>query len=82
MHIKIVQTTITTMREDRTVESTSSTESFVLEAETGKVLQNIATGEIIRSRVCVTKKVKIADYVEITDPLLPVEVDLLESTST
>lgn len=81
MNIKIVQTTITTMREDRTVESTSSTENFVLEAEAGKVLQNITNGEIIRSRVCVTKKAKLADYIEVTDPLLPKEVDLLESTS-
>jgi hypothetical protein len=70
MNIKIVQTTITTMREDRTVESTSSTESFVLEADSGKVLKNIATGEIIRSRVCVTKKAKLADYTEVADPLI------------
>lgn len=70
MNIKIIQTTITTMREDRTIESTSSTESFVLEAIPGFVLKNTTTGEITRSRVCVTKKTKIADYVEIVDPLV------------
>ena len=68
MKIKIIQTTTTIMNEDRLVESTSTTESFVLEAEEGKVLKNIKTGQIIRSRVCVNKKTKAADYTEINDP--------------
>ena len=42
MKTKIVKTTITTMNEDRVVESTSSSESFVLEADPGKVLKNIS----------------------------------------
>lgn len=70
MTTKIIQTTITTMKEDRTVESTSSTESFVLEAASGFVLKNTTTGELIRSRVCVTKKAKLADYIEVVDPLV------------
>ena len=76
MTTKIIKTTTTIMREDRTVESTSSTESFVLEADPGFVLKNVTTGELTRSRVCVTKKAKLADYIEIVDPLIiPEEVD-------
>lgn len=70
MTTKIIKTTTTIMREDRTVESTSSTESFVLEADLGFVLKNVTTGELTRSRVCVTKKAKLADYIEVVDPLI------------
>lgn len=70
MTTKIIKTTTTIMREDRTVESTSSTESFVLEADPGFVLKNVTTGELTRSRVCVTKKAKLADYIEVVDPLI------------
>lgn len=81
MKTKIVQTTITTMQEDRTVISTSSTESYVLEAEAGKVLKNTITGTITRACVCVTKKAKLADYIEIEDPAKVREVEPKSSTS-
>lgn len=67
MTIKIVQTVIITMTEDRKVESTSTTENFVVEADTNKLLKNIKTGQTTKG-VCVTKKSKIADYIEIDDP--------------
>ena len=70
MTTKIIKTTTTIMREDRTVESTSSTESLVLQADPGFVLKNVTTGELTRSRVCVTKKAKLADYIEVADPLI------------
>lgn len=75
MKIKIVQTTTTIMSEERIIESSSITENFVIEPEAGKVLKNIKTGQIIRSRVCVNKKTKTADYIEVADPnvLLVVE---------
>lgn len=82
MKTKIVKTTITTMNEDRVVESTSSSESFVLEADPGKVLKNITTGAITRSLVCVTKKAKIAEYIEIADLAIVVEVGPQNPTST
>lgn len=82
MKTKIVQTTITTMSEDRIVESTSSTECFVLEADPGKVLKNITTGVITRACVCLTKKAKLADYIEIADPLILVEVESKPPIST
>ena len=81
MKTKIVQTIITTMQEDRTVISTSSTESYVLEADSGKVLKNITTGTITSACVCVTKKSKLADYIEIDDPSKIREVEPKRSTS-
>ena len=68
MKIKILQTTTTILTEDRQVESTYTNETFILEAEKGKVLKNIKTGKVSRSRVCVTKKSKLDEYIEINDP--------------
>lgn len=68
MKIKILQTTTTILTEDRQVESTYTNETFILEAEKGKVLKNIKTGQVSRSRVCVTKKSKLDEYIEINDP--------------
>lgn len=68
MKVKIIQTTMTTMDENRNIESTATTENFVIEPEKGKILKNIKNGKITRAYVCVTKKSKIADYIEIDDP--------------
>lgn len=68
MKIKILQTTTTILTEDRQVESTYTNETFILEAEKGKVLKNIKTGQVSRSRVCITKKSKLDEYIEINDP--------------
>ena len=68
MKIKILQTTTTILTEDRQVESTYTNETFILEAEKGKVLKNIKTGQVSRSRVCITKKSKLGEYIEINDP--------------
>lgn len=68
MKIKILQTTTTILTEDRRVESTYTNETFILEAEKGKVLKNIKTGQVSRSRVCITKKSKLDEYIEINDP--------------
>lgn len=78
MKIKIVQTTTNILTEDRQVESTSITETFVIEAEKDKVLKNIKTGQIIRSLVSVSKKSKIEDYVEIADPIILLEDPKIE----
>ena len=67
MKIKILQTTTTILTEDRQVESTYTNETFILEAEKGKVLKNIKTGQVSRSRVCITKKSKLDEYIEIND---------------
>lgn len=78
MKIKILQITTNILTEDRQVESTSITETFVIEAEKGKVLKNIKTGQISRSLVSVSKKSKIEEYVEITDPNILLEDPKIE----
>lgn len=70
MKIKILQTTTTILSLDKQVESTTSVESYILEAEDGNILQNIKTGQLSRSRVCVTKKQDISNYIEVQDPLI------------
>ena len=81
MKITIVQTTTTIMNEERLIESSSVTENFVIEPEAGKVLKNIKNGQIIRSRVCVNKKAKTADYIEVADPNVLLTVEPFGATS-
>ena len=65
MKISIIQTTTNILDLDRNIKSSSVTEAYVVEPELNKALKNIKTGEIILTRVCVTKKSKLADYIEI-----------------
>lgn len=68
MKIKLITTT-TTIADAQTmlIESSTSTESFVVEPSEGKVLRNKKTGEITRSRVCLYNKNKAENYEEIDD---------------
>ena len=58
------------MNEERVIESSSSSETFRIIPEKNKILKNIKTGQITRAHVCVNKKSKVADYVELDDPAL------------
>ena len=71
MKIKILQTISNVFSENRNLESTSSTECYVLQAEEGKLLKHSKTGKTTRYAVCVQKKRNIADYIEIDDPNAP-----------
>lgn len=70
MKIEIIKTTTTIMNEERVIESSSSSETFRIIPEKNKILKNIKTGQITRAHVCVNKKSKVADYVELDDPAL------------
>lgn len=70
MKIEIIKTTTTIMSEDRVIKSSSSTENFRIIPDTNKIIKNIKTGQITRAHVCVNKKNKIADYIELDDPVL------------
>lgn len=70
MKIEIIKTTTTIMNEERVIESSSSSETFRIIPEKNKILKNIKTGQITRAHVCVNKKSKAADYVELDDPVL------------
>ena len=71
MTINIIQTVTNTLNEDRTLKSSYTIETYLLTPGEGKVLKNIKTGEIIKARICLNKKIKIADYIEIEAPSIP-----------
>ena len=68
MIIKILQTISNTLTLDGQLERSYTTESYTIRPEEGKLLKNILTGEITSCMVCVNKKNKIQNYVEIDDP--------------
>lgn len=69
METKLIRTTILTMDLDENLESTFTTDTFMITTTGTKVLKNRKTGDIIMSgRVCVNSKDKIADYIEIENP--------------
>lgn len=67
MTINIIQTITNTLNEDRTIKTSSTIETYLISPAEGKVLKNIKTGEIIKSKICLNKKVKIEDYIEVDD---------------
>lgn len=71
MTINILQTISNVLNEDRTLKSSYTVESYLVTPAEGKVLKNIKTGEIINSKICLNKKVKIADYIEVEAPSIP-----------
>jgi len=64
MKITIYQTISNVLNEDRSIRSSVTTESYLLEPDAGKYLRNKVTGEIIRTKICVTKYSKIAEWEE------------------
>jgi hypothetical protein len=65
MTINIIQAITNILNEDRTIKASSTVETYLLTPTEGKVLKNIKTGEIIKTKVYLNKKVKIGDYIEI-----------------
>lgn len=68
MTTTIIQTITNILNEDGIIQSTSSVEAYVLTPAENKVLKNIKTGEIITTRICINKKIKLSDYIEIDKP--------------
>lgn len=68
MTIKRIQTISNIFKESGELEYSITTEQFTLEADKGKLLQNTKTGEITACLVCVNKKEKLNNYIEIEDP--------------
>ncbi len=71
MTINIIQTITNTLNEDRTIKTSSTIETYLISPAEGKVLKNIKTGELIKSKICLNKKVKIEDYIEVEVPNTP-----------
>ena len=68
MTIKILQQISNILTLDGQLEQTNTSESFIISPENGKLLKNVLTGEVIDCWVCVNKKSKIQNYIEIDDP--------------
>jgi hypothetical protein len=77
MTIKILQTISNTLTLDGQLEQTHTSESYVIKPDEGKLLKNVLTGEITSCLVCVNKKAKLQNYVEVDDPKALTE-ELLE----
>ena len=71
MIIKILQTISNTFSESGKLESSYSSEQDVFCGEEGKLLKNIKTGDITSSLVCLNKKDKIKNYIEVEVPSIP-----------
>ena len=65
MIIEIVQIVTNILDENRNIKTSSTRESYVLTPETSKILKNVKTGELISTTVCITKKNRITDYIEL-----------------
>lgn len=68
MKISIIQTITNILNEDRSINTTSTRESYVLTPADGYILKNIKTGQTVKTKICLNKKIKINDYIEIKDP--------------
>ena len=64
MKITIYQTISNVLNEDRSIRTSATTESYLLEPDAGKYLRNKVTGEIIKTKICVTKQSKVAEWEE------------------
>lgn len=72
MTINIIQTVTNILNEDRSIKSSSTVEAYLLIPAEGRALKNIKTGEIIKTKLCLNKKVKLQDYIEVDIPNTPV----------
>lgn len=68
MKISIIQTITNILNEDRSINATSTRETYVLTPADGYILKNIKTGQVVKTKICLNKKIKINDYIEIKDP--------------
>lgn len=71
MTINIIQTVTNILNEDRSIKSSSTVEAYLLIPAEGRALKNIKTGEIIKTKLCLNKKVKLQDYIEVDMPNTP-----------
>lgn len=71
MKIITIQKIINILSEDKELLSSETQESYVLTPDTGKVLKNIKTGETITTKICVSKRSLIKNYIEVDKPNAP-----------
>jgi hypothetical protein len=74
----MLQTIANTFSESGDLESSYTSEQYTIQPEKGKFLKNIKTGEITSCIVCVNKKDKLKNYIEIDNPNT-LEIEYLDS---
>jgi hypothetical protein len=65
MTVEIIEIITNILDEDRNLKSSSTMESYVLVPGAHKALKHVKTGEIITTRLMISRKSRIKDYVEI-----------------
>lgn len=65
MKITIIQTITNVLDENKHLKSSSTVESYILEADLNKVIREISTKKILGKRYCETKKSRLSNYEEI-----------------
>jgi hypothetical protein len=68
MKVNTIQKITNILTESGELLSSVILESYVLIPDTHKILKNIKTGETIATKICVSKKSLIKNYIEIDDP--------------
>ena len=68
MIIRRIQTISNTFMESGELESSIVAEQYTMEPEKGKLLKNLKTGALTACLVCVNKKEKLNNYIEVEDP--------------
>jgi riboflavin synthase alpha subunit len=71
MKTTTIQKITNILSETGEVQFSETRESYVLTPEVGKILKNIKTGESVTTKICVSKKALIKNYIEIDDPNTP-----------
>ena len=67
MEININQTIRNVLKEDRTLKSTQTTESYMIIPAPGKHLVNTKTGESFVGALSLGSRWKVSDFIEVSD---------------
>lgn len=61
----IIQTITNILNENEELISTTTTQTYVLTPDEGYILKNVKTGLVVATKICVSQKSKLADYIEL-----------------
>ncbi len=65
MTVEIIEIITNILDENRNLKTSSTREAYVLVPDAHKALKHIKTGEIITTRLMISRKSRIKDYIEI-----------------
>jgi hypothetical protein len=65
MKKNIIQTITNILNENEDLISTTTTQTYVLTPDEGYILKNVKTGVVVTTKICISQKSKLADYIEL-----------------